>query len=63
MQVKGVLSSVSREEEDGFVDATSSCQDLYLSAVLARVIDAVNTVFSGGNKPLPTAAELHRYIG
>lgn len=50
-------------QEEGLFEAVSCCQNLYLASVLARVSDAVNLTFTGGNRALPTAAELHKCIG
>ena len=63
LQVKGFQPGASQEQEEAFMAATSSCQNLYLSSVLSRVLDAVHTVFAGSSKPLPTAAEIQKYIG
>jgi len=54
---------VNPREEEKLFGAASCCQNLYLASVLARVSDAVNSAFAGGNRALPTAAELHKCIG
>jgi len=61
--VKGVIPGVDPVQEEGLFEAVSCCQNLYLASVLARVSDAVNLTFTGGNRALPTAAELHKCIG
>ena len=63
LQIKGVSPAATQVEEEALVGATSCCQNLYLGSVLTRVTDAVNTAFTGGTRALPTAAELHKYIG
>lgn len=62
-QVKGVMPAAAPETQEAVVAATASCMNLYLAAVLSRVSDAVTLAFPGGNRALPTAAELHKCIG
>ena len=63
LKVKSVRPAATAEEQDELVNATAVCQNVYLAAVLARVSEAVNAAFAGGNRALPTAAELHKCIG
>ena len=63
VKVKAVRAAATAEEQEELVNATAVCQNAYLAAVLARVSEAVNAAFAGGNRALPTAAELHKCIG
>ena len=58
-----MIPGVDPKQEEALFEAASCCQNLYLGSVLSRVSDAVNAAFTGGNRALPTAAELHKYIG
>ena len=43
--------------------AAAPFQNAYLAAALQRMSDAVSAAFPGGNRALPTAAELQKCIG
>ena len=63
MQVKGVRPAANAEEQDALLAAAGACQNAYLGAALSRMSDAVSAAFPGGNRALPTTAELHKCIG
>ena len=62
MQVKGVEAAANKEVEVLFGEAVGGCQNLYLGAVFSRVSDAITAAFPGGNRALPTSAELQKCI-
>lgn len=54
---------LNEEQAEGLLAAVAPFQQAYLGATLARLSDAVSAAFPGGNRALPTSAELQKLIG
>ncbi|KAK9840386.1 hypothetical protein WJX74_009033 [Apatococcus lobatus] len=61
--VRGVMPGVQPEGEEQLLQAAQPFQSAYLASVLSSMSDAVTLAFPGGNRPLPTAADLQKCIG
>ena len=62
-QVKGVSPAASPEQQEALLEAAAPFQNAYLAGSLQRMSDAVGAAFPGGNRALPTAADLQKCIG
>lgn len=63
VQVKGVAPAVLPEQQEELLAAAAPFQNAYLAASLQRLSDVVTAAFPGGNRSLPTPAELQKCIG
>ena len=57
------MSGVQPEGEEDLLQAAKPFESAYLANVLSSMSDAVTLAFPGGNRPLPTAADLQKCIG
>ena len=55
--------AASPEQQEALLEAAAPFQNAYLAASLHRMSDAVSAAFPGGNRALPTAADLQKCIG
>lgn len=62
-QVKGVEPVLVEDETEAVVAAVAPFQQAYLGSCLSRMSDAATSAFPGGNRSLPTSAELQKLIG
>ncbi len=62
-QVKGVSPAASPQQQEALLEAAAPFQNAYLAGSLQRMSDAVGAAFPGGNRALPTAADLQKCIG
>ena len=62
-QVKGAVPVLTEGQMEGLLAAVAHFQQEYLGATLGRMSDSVSGAFTGGNRALPTSAELQRLIG
>ena len=63
VQLRGVPPAASPEQQEALLEAAAPFQNAYLAASLQRMSDAVGAAFPGGNRALPTAADLQKCIG
>jgi len=63
VQVKGVSPAASPAQQEALLEAAAPFQNAYLAGSLQRMSDAVGAAFPGGNRALPTAADLQKCIG
>ena len=63
LQVKGAVPVLTEGQVEGLLAAVAPFQQAYLGATLARLSDSVSAAFPGGNRALPTSAELQKLIG
>ena len=63
VQVKGVEPALTEEQGEAVLGAVSAFQQSYLGSYLTRMSDAAISTFPGGNRSLPTSAELQKFIG
>jgi hypothetical protein len=62
LQVRGVPPAMLLEQQDGLLEAAAPLQHAHLAASLARISDAVTAAFPGGNRALPSSADLQKCI-
>ena len=62
-QVKGVVSALDEAQAEGVLAALAPFQQADLGGVLAQLSDAASAAFPGGNRALPSSAELQKLIG
>lgn len=58
-----MVAALSEQQAQGVLAAAAPFQQAYLGAVLTRLSDAAGAAFPGGNRALPSSAELHKLIG
>ncbi len=58
-----MVPALSEAQAAAVLSAAAPFQQAYLGAVLTRLSDAAGAAFPGGNRALPSAAELHKLIG
>lgn len=63
VQVKGAEAVLTEDETEAVVAAVAPFQQAYLGTCLTRMSDAATAAFPGGNRSLPTSAELQKFIG
>ena len=63
VQVKGAEPVLTEDETEAVVAAVAPFQQAYLGTCLTRMSDAATAAFPGGNRSLPTSAELQKFIG
>ncbi len=63
VQVKGAEAVLTEDETEAVVAAVAPFQQAYLGTCLTRMSDAATSAFPGGNRSLPTSAELQKFIG
>ncbi|EIE21637.1 hypothetical protein COCSUDRAFT_30131 [Coccomyxa subellipsoidea C-169] len=62
-EVKGVEPALVEDETEAVVAAVAPFQQAYLGSCISRMSDAAASAFPGGNRSLPTSAELQKFIG
>ncbi|CAL8469379.1 g8920 [Coccomyxa elongata] len=62
-EVKGAEAVLTEDETEAVVAAVAPFQQAYLGTCLMRMSDAATSAFPGGNRSLPTSAELQKFIG
>ncbi len=62
-KVKGVEPALVEDETEAVVAAVAPFQQAYLGSCITRMSDAAASAFPGGNRSLPTSAELQKFIG
>jgi hypothetical protein len=63
VQVKGVGVALTEQQGEAVLAAVAPFQQSYLGSCLMRMSDAASSTFPGGNRALPTSAELQKFIG
>ena len=57
------MPGVKAEAEEELLLTAQPFQAAYLGSALSSMSDAVTAAFTGGTRPLPTAADLQKCIG